>query len=99
MPSHVAAANARTSPTWRSERCAPWARYVGGHFIGAPNDLHAWVSLHGKHGWHDFDPTLRRLDAGEHITIAAGRDRSDVSPIEGVGAATLDLSVILEPRA
>lgn len=74
------------------------ARYVGGHFLGAPHELHAWVSLRTEHGWLDFDPTLRRLDARDHITVAVGRDRGDVSPIEGLDAARLDLAVSVERR-
>jgi transglutaminase-like putative cysteine protease len=32
----------------------------------------------------DFDPTNNQLPSDEHITVALGRDFSDVSPITGI---------------
>jgi transglutaminase-like putative cysteine protease len=76
---------------------------------------HAWVSVYlpdatGLSGaaagsWVDFDPTNNRcgMDApGEdYVTLAIGRDFSDVSPVRGVihGGAhhTLDVAVTVEP--
>lgn len=70
---------------------------------------HAWVSLYlplsGKDGlmpgghWIDFDPTNHRwgmASPGEdYVTLAIGRDYSDVSPLRGVirGGASHQLTV------
>jgi transglutaminase-like putative cysteine protease len=35
-------------------------------------------------GWVDFDPTNDLLPSDEHVTIAHGRDFSDVTPLKGV---------------
>jgi transglutaminase-like putative cysteine protease len=72
------------------------ARYVGGYLLRGPLELHAWVSVHTASGWIDVDPTVRRLDADEHIAVAWGRDRSDVSPIEGLDDAQLQLELHLD---
>ena len=51
---------------------------------------HAWVAVWCPvHGWVDLDPTNDLLVDREHITVAIGRDFSDVSPVRGVvlGAA------------
>jgi transglutaminase-like putative cysteine protease len=49
----------------------------------------------------DFDPTNNILPANEHITVALGRDFSDVSPLSGVltggGEHTVDVAVDVEP--
>ena len=34
--------------------------------------------------WVDFDPTNNLLPDTEHITVAFGRDFSDVSPLRGI---------------
>ncbi|MEL7498294.1 MAG: transglutaminase family protein [Planctomycetota bacterium] len=71
------------------------ARYVSGYLrtipppgqerlIGA-DASHAWTSLYcGEDGWFDFDPTNNLVPETDHITIAWGRDYSDVCPIQGV---------------
>ena len=72
------------------------ARYVSGYvqtwrggeqdrpMVGA-DASHAWVSVWCPvHGWTDFDPTNDCLVDREHITLAWGRDFSDVTPIRGV---------------
>ncbi|MBL9164597.1 MAG: transglutaminase family protein [Planctomycetaceae bacterium] len=71
------------------------SRYVSGYLrtipppgkprmIGA-DASHAWASVHcGPLGWVDFDPTNNALIGDAHITIAWGRDYSDVCPIQGV---------------
>ncbi len=48
--------------------------------------MHAWVRVWcGVHaGWVEFDPTNAMIAGPDHITIAQGRDYSDVSPIVGV---------------
>ena len=71
------------------------ARYVSGYIetlpppggeklIGA-DASHAWVSFytHGL-GWMDVDPTNNQLVSLQHLTLAWGRDYSDVSPVRGV---------------
>nr|WP_314899852.1 transglutaminase family protein [uncultured Deefgea sp.] len=72
------------------------ARYVSGYILTAPppgqarligaDASHAWVSVFcgDKFGWVDFDPTNACLLHDKHITLAWGRDFSDVTPIRGV---------------
>src|ERR1035438_8088486 len=46
---------------------------------------HAWCSAWCPGaGWVDFDPTNNCVPSDGHITVAWGRDYSDVSPIYGV---------------
>lgn len=71
------------------------ARYVSGYLetepapgqdtlIGA-DATHAWVSAYfPETGWIDFDPTNNSLPFDQHITLAWGRDVSDVVPVKGV---------------
>ncbi len=71
------------------------ARYMSGYIqtrrsgsaqamVGA-DASHAWVSVWcPQHGWVDFDPTNNCLVDREHITVAFGRDFSDVTPVRGV---------------
>jgi transglutaminase-like putative cysteine protease len=63
------------------------ARYVSGHLEGE-GQMHAWVEvLYPAAGdplaWHPLDPTHDRTAAGGYVTVAAGRDYADVSPISG----------------
>ena len=71
------------------------ARYVSGYLLTQPppgqprligaDASHAWVSVFCPVlGWVDFDPTNNVQPALEHITLAWGRDFSDVSPLRGV---------------
>jgi transglutaminase-like putative cysteine protease len=71
------------------------ARYVSGYLEtlpppGQPRLLgadasHAWFSVFDpEYGWLDFDPTNNQLPAAGHITVAWGRDYSDITPIKGV---------------
>ncbi|AJO76274.1 MULTISPECIES: transglutaminase family protein [Pseudomonas] len=71
------------------------ARYVSGYLLTQPppgqprligaDASHAWVSVFCPQlGWVDFDPTNNVQPALEHITLAWGRDFSDVSPLRGV---------------
>jgi transglutaminase-like putative cysteine protease len=71
------------------------ARYVSGYLRTTPppgkprmvgaDASHAWASVYcGPMGWIDFDPTNDALIGESHITIAWGRDYSDVCPIQGV---------------
>lgn len=84
------------------------ARYVSGYLetdppqqtprlIGA-DASHAWLAFHCPGvGWIPVDPTNNCLPTDRHITLAWGRDFSDVSPIRGVilggGAHTLNVHV------
>ncbi|MDD2053265.1 transglutaminase family protein [Pseudomonas putida] len=71
------------------------ARYVSGYLLTRPppgqprligaDASHAWVAVYCPVlGWVDFDPTNNVQPALEHITLAWGRDFSDVSPLRGV---------------
>jgi transglutaminase-like putative cysteine protease len=84
------------------------ARYVSGYLrtypppgkprlVGA-DASHAWLSVYGGElGWVDADPTNNIFPGTDHITVAWGRDFSDVSPVKGVylggGSHTLRVSV------
>ncbi len=71
------------------------ARYVSGYIetevpdgeenlIGAAAS-HAWFSVFIPNlGWMDFDPTNNQIPKNQHITVAWGRDYSDVPPVKGV---------------
>jgi transglutaminase-like putative cysteine protease len=88
------------------------ARYVSGYLRTQPpagrprlvgaDASHAWCSAWCPGaGWIDFDPTNDCVPEDGHITVAWGRDYSDVSPIHGVllGGAkhTLDVGVDVIP--
>ncbi len=66
------------------------ARYVSGyvrtgHKLVGGDASHAWVSAWcPMFGWQDFDPTNNVMPQDEHVTLAWGRDYSDVSPVKGV---------------
>lgn len=88
-------------------------RYVSGYLRTSPppgqekrrgaDQSHAWISawLGSEIGWVDFDPTNNLLVSDEHVTLAWGRDFSDVSPLRGIilggGRHTLHVGVDLEP--
>jgi transglutaminase-like putative cysteine protease len=52
-------------------------------------------------GWIDTDPTNNVVPSDRHITVALGRDYSDVSPIKGVflggGQHTVKVAVDVVP--
>lgn len=88
------------------------SRYVSGYILthppaGQPRMIgadasHAWVSVFCPvNGWVDFDPTNNCLVQQEHITVAWGRDFSDVSPMRGVvlggGQQQLKVRVTVTP--
>jgi transglutaminase-like putative cysteine protease len=71
------------------------ARYVSGYLRTYPAEggprlvgvdaSHAWFSVYClDEGWVDFDPTNDKIPTDEHITVAVGRDFSDVSPVSGI---------------
>jgi transglutaminase-like putative cysteine protease len=87
-------------------------RYVSGYLRTLPppgkprlvgaDASHAWCSAWCPgEGWVDFDPTNDCVPTDGHITVAWGRDYSDVSPIHGVllGGAkhTLHVGVDVAP--
>jgi transglutaminase-like putative cysteine protease len=87
-------------------------RYISGYLRTLPppgqprlvgaDASHAWCSAWSPGtGWVDFDPTNNCVPTDGHITVAWGRDYSDVSPIHGVllGGAThtLDARVDVMP--
>jgi transglutaminase-like putative cysteine protease len=85
------------------------ARYVSGYLRTRPPEgqprrigadaSHAWfrVFCPGT-GWVDFDPTNNVQPAGEHITVAYGRDFGDVSPVAGIltGGGQHDVKVSVD---
>ena len=90
------------------------ARYVSGYLLTRPPEgkprlvgsdaSHAWLSVYtGNSGWLDIDPTNNVVPSLEHITLAWGRDYSDVCPIQGVfiggGQHGLNVSVDVSPIA
>ena len=84
-------------------------RYVSGYIRTIPppgrprldgaDATHAWVSVWcgDERGWLGFDPTNNILAQDDHIVLAAGRDYSDVAPIDGIilspGKQTLKVEV------
>ncbi len=71
------------------------ARYVSGYIVTTPppgqprmvgaDASHAWVSAWCPgQGWIDIDPTNNRRTDTDFVTLAWGRDFSDVSPLRGV---------------
>ena len=93
------------------------ARYVSGYIVTSPppgkprlvgaDASHAWVSVWcGEAGaagsWIDLDPTNNMLVGDGHITLAWGRDFSDVTPMRGVilggGEQKLDVRVTVTPQ-
>jgi len=76
------------------------ARYVSGYLLTEPppgrprlvgsDASHAWVSVYlpgeddAPGTWADLDPTNDRAPGEDYVTLAIGRDYSDVSPMRGV---------------
>ncbi len=88
------------------------ARYISGYLRTYPppgkprligvDASHAWVSAYCPGiGWLDVDPTNNLVPTNGHITLAWGRDYSDVSPLRGLilggGSHTLKVAVDMEP--
>lgn len=85
------------------------ARYVSGYIETLPppgeeklvgaDASHAWFAVYiPEQGWMDFDPTNNQVPNDQHITIAWGRDYSDVTPLKGVifGGQNHELNVSVE---
>ena len=88
------------------------ARYVSGYLRTYPppgkprligcDASHAWLSAFCRgSGWLDMDPTNNCAPTDGHVTVAWGRDYSDVSPLRGLihggGGHTLKVEVDMEP--
>lgn len=88
------------------------ARYASGYLLTSPppgmprligaDMSHAWVSTYcPDYGWVDLDPTNNQVANQTYVTVAYGRDYSDVSPVKGVilggSQHTLRVSVDVEP--
>jgi transglutaminase-like putative cysteine protease len=88
------------------------ARYVSGYLETFPPEgkprlvgadaSHAWASVFvPDYGWLDLDPTNNLTPSERHITVAWGRDYSEVSPLRGVvhggGKHTVNVSVDVAP--
>ncbi len=77
-------------------RCAGLAaRYVSGYLETEPppgmprlqgaDASHAWLSVWVPGwGWLDGDPTNDQVPVQRHVTVAWGRDYSDVAPVRGL---------------
>jgi len=90
------------------------ARYVSGYLrtypppgrprLAGADATHAWISLWcgEASGWISFDPTNALLVQDDHVVLAAGRDYSDVAPIDGIilapGKQTLKVEVDVTPE-
>jgi len=91
------------------------ARYVSGYLLTNPppgrprligaDASHAWVSVYcgAQAGWVDLDPTNNCVVDDEHVTLAWGRDFSDVTPMRGVilggGEQELKVRVTVSPAS
>ncbi len=85
------------------------ARYVSGYLRSGKNSVgaeasHAWCSVYCPgFGWLDYDPTNDLMPQQNHLTIAYGRDYSDVAPVSGVaiggGEQMITVSVEVLPPA
>ena len=66
------------------------ARYVSGHMLGEGGS-HAWMEVLApeRAGYvaYGFDPTNRRRPGFDYLTVAVGRDYSDVPPTAGTFSA------------
>jgi transglutaminase-like putative cysteine protease len=88
------------------------ARYVSGYLRTRPppgkarlvgvDASHAWFACFVPgFGWVDLDPTNNCFPSLDHITVALGRDFSDVSPVRGIitggGEHNVTVGVDVEP--
>jgi len=89
------------------------AAYVSGYLRTIPragamrlegaDAMHAWVLLWcgSAAGWIGFDPTNAVMASEDHVTLAIGRDYTDVAPMDGVilgsGRQRIDVSVNVTP--
>ena len=60
------------------------SRSVNGNNIIRADASHAWLSVCiPESGWVDVDPTNNLIPEDKHITLAWGRNYSDVTPVKG----------------
>lgn len=82
------------------------ARYVSGYLHPKRNAVvgdtvdgrsHAWIQV-WTGGWWNFDPTNDSEITEQYVSVGAGRDYTDVSPLRGIysGEGATDLDVIVE---
>jgi transglutaminase-like putative cysteine protease len=82
------------------------ARYVSGYLHPKRNAIvgdtvdgrsHAWI-LAWTGSWWNYDPTNDTQITEQYVSVGAGRDYSDVSPLKGIysGQGATDLDVIVE---
>ncbi|BBX62435.1 hypothetical protein MSAS_16090 [Mycobacterium saskatchewanense] len=82
------------------------ARYVSGYLhpkrdavVGDTVDgrSHAWIEA-WTGGWWDYDPTNNASVSEQYVSVGAGRDYTDVSPLKGIysGEGATDLDVVVE---
>ena len=82
------------------------ARYVSGYLhpnaeapVGEAIDgqSHAWIQA-WTGGWRHYDPTNDTAINEQYVSVAVGRDYSDVSPLKGIysGEGSTDLDVVVE---
>ena len=87
--------------------------YVSGYLRTVPRQgtaglqgfdaMHAWVMVWcgARTGWIGLDPTNGILASDDHVTLAVGRDYTDVAPMDGVivasGGQRIDVSVNMMP--
>jgi transglutaminase-like putative cysteine protease len=84
-------------------------RYISGYLrndvtVTGGEASHAWVAVWCPVlGWQGFDPTNNTMPGGRHVTLAWGRDYSDVTPVKGValggGEHVISVSVDVSPLA
>ncbi len=89
------------------------ARYVSGYLRTIPppgkprlvgaDASHAWLAVYcGEAGWLDVDPTNNIPVSTDHVTVAWGRDYSEVCPVQGVivggGNHKMQVSVDVAPQ-
>lgn len=87
------------------------ARYVSGYLHTLPpvgkqklvgaDASHAWVSLYiPGTGWIDLDPTNNVIPTDQHLTLAWGRDYTDVTPVKGtvLGGGQHQLKVTVDVK-
>jgi transglutaminase-like putative cysteine protease len=80
------------------------ARYISGYlrsgakYQGAEAS-HAWVSVFVPgSSWLSFDPTNDMIPTDGHVTLAWGRDFSDVTPVKGIAVGGGEQTVEVEVR-
>lgn len=82
------------------------AHYVSGYLHPKRNAVvgntvdgrsHAWVEA-WTGGWWSYDPTNETKITEQYVSVGAGRDYADVSPLKGIysGEGATDLDVIVE---